>query len=106
MTAYCMLSWLKASKEKLKLPPCRKDTVSLWFEVGWRRLLAYTNKSPESHPELKNLGKLPTSGKWVKRLTRRGLSEDTPNTLHHVRTARIKHIVKKSFFRQAGFDTK
>jgi hypothetical protein len=99
MTASLLWHWLNTNARTLRLPPIMRNTLPVWFEVGWRGLLAKTRNEPHVDPYLKKLGKL---AGVQKRATSRGMPEQTPAMERSDATAKIKELVKKSFLRLFG----
>lgn len=95
LIAQCMFEWLNKNADVLRLPTLSQTTLPVWFEIGWRRLLAETKGQPHEHPYLKPLAKV---SDWTKRAVRVGLDEATDALKKATIISKIKSAVAKGFY--------
>jgi hypothetical protein len=98
LTAVAISHWLYMNAAALRLPPLTLAALPVWFEVGWRRLLVEAKGRPDEIPYLTRIGQSAAK----KKSTTRYMPELTAGMQQDDVIAKIKEIVKKSFFNLHG----
>jgi len=99
MTAMLLRYWVSTNARTLGLPALSPETRAIWFEVGWRRLLFETKGAIHKDPFL---GKIGRSARHKKNPEKRYMPVLTARMRQQDVTAKIKEIVRKSFFNVVG----
>jgi hypothetical protein len=95
VTACLLMVWLQNNQTTLRLPQLTKDSLLVWFEIAWQRLLFETNNRPDQDAFFGSIGKSALG----KKSTSRGVPEQTERMAQSDVRAKIKEIVKKSFIK-------